>query len=474
MPEIFINGQAIRADSSQTVMQAATAHGIDIPGFCWHPALSIAGNCRICAVQIEGRSWVEIACNMPVSEGLRVLTDSDPVRAYRKELLQLVTLNHPVDCGICDKSGECTLQDYHYKYNGSPSVSRDAKVRSTKFHSLSERIVLDNERCVLCSRCVRFTREISKSNALGIVQRGDTSLVRASEDGAFDSDQYSDNVIDICPVGALLSKPFLYKARVWYLEPTPSVCPGCARGCSVQIWHRKPEWKLNALDPLQNASIARVTPLENPAVNGPWICNKGRDLARIFERPRALQALTKGRPVDLGVAVEAAGKLIREASQAVALVSSWGSNEELEAFSEIHGARFEAFVKADCSPEPGECLGDDLLIRPDKNPNTAAARRLFSRGDDGTVPLAQGTDLVLVWGEGFDFKRVPAGARVVFLNSFAAPEAALADVFIPVSIQTERHGHYTNFEGVVSAFAPCFPKLPSIADAQAIFAAWAP
>ncbi len=199
-------------------MQAATANGIDIPGFCWHPALSIAGNCRVCAVQIEGRSWVEIACNMPVSEGLRVLTDSEPVRAYRKELLQLVTLNHPVDCGICDKSGECTLQDYHYKYNGSPSVSRDAKVRSTKFHPLSERIVLDNERCILCSRCVRFTREISKTNALGIVQRGDTSLVRASEDGAFDDDPYSDNVIDICPVGALLSKPFLYKARVWYLR----------------------------------------------------------------------------------------------------------------------------------------------------------------------------------------------------------------------------------------------------------------
>ena len=182
---------------------------------------------------------MEIACNMPVSEGLRILTDSEPVKAYRKELMQLVTLNHPVDCGICDKAGECTLQDYHYKYNGSPSVSHEPKVRSTKFHPLSERIVLDNERCILCSRCVRFTREISKSNALGITQRGDTSLVRAAEDHPLDDDPYSDNVIDICPVGALLSRPFLYKARVWYLEPTPSVCPGCARGCTIQIWHRK-------------------------------------------------------------------------------------------------------------------------------------------------------------------------------------------------------------------------------------------
>jgi NADH-quinone oxidoreductase subunit G len=236
---------------------------------------------------------------MPVAKGMHVLTDSPRVRARRKQMLELITLNHPVDCGICDKAGECTLQDYHYKYNGAPSISRDPKVRSTKFHALSERIVLDNERCILCSRCVRFTREISKSNALGIVQRGDNSLVRAAEDRPLDADPYSDNIIDLCPVGALLSRPFLYKARVWYLKPTPSVCPGCARGCTVQIWHRKPEWKLNTLDPHQNVRIERVTPLDNPKVNGPWICNKGGISAKIFQRPRAMQAMRKGRPFDL-------------------------------------------------------------------------------------------------------------------------------------------------------------------------------
>ena len=108
-------------------MQAALANGFYIPYFCWHPELSVAGNCRICCVQVEGRSWVEIACNMPVTEGLRVLTDSEPVKEYRKSIMQLMTLNHPVDCGICDKAGECTLQDYHYAYNGAPSISRDAE-----------------------------------------------------------------------------------------------------------------------------------------------------------------------------------------------------------------------------------------------------------------------------------------------------------------------------------------------------------
>ena len=473
MPEIFINGQSIQAERDQTVMQAARAHGIPIPYLCWHPALSIAGNCRICAVQVEGRSWVEIACNMPVSEGLKILTDSEPVRAYRKELMQLVTLNHPVDCGICDKAGECTLQDYHYQYNGSPSVSREPKVRSTKFHQLSERIVLDNERCILCSRCVRFTREISKSNALGITQRGDTSLVRAAEDHPLDGDPYSDNVIDICPVGALLSRPFLYKARVWYLEPTPSVCPGCARGCSIQIWHRKAEWKLNALDPRRNVSIERVTPLENPAVNGPWICNKGRDLAKIFERPRAEQALRNGRPVDLPVAIDTARRLIREARHPVAIVSSWGSNEELAAFKSALGSRFTAFVKEDWVPQPGERLDDDLLIRADKNPNTAAARALFPPLEGAASVFDDATDLVLIWGEGFDFDRVPARARTIVLDAYALPENERADVFIPVSIQTERRGHYTNFQGVVSAFEPCFPRKASIADAETLFAAMA-
>jgi NADH-quinone oxidoreductase subunit G len=470
MPEIFINGQPIQAKADQTVLQAALANGFFIPYFCWHPSLSIAGNCRVCVVQVEGRSWVEIACNMPVTEGLKVLTDSELVREHRKATLQFITLNHPVDCGICDKAGECTLQDYHFEYNGERSISRDAKVKSTKFVNLSQRIVLDNERCILCSRCVRFTREISKSNALGIKDRGDTSLVRAAEDTSFDDDPYSDNVIDICPVGALLSRSFLYKARVWYLKPTPSICPGCARGCTVNIWHRRPEWRLNALDPKQNASIARVTPLENPAVNGPWICNKGRDLAQIFERTRALQPMRKGRPVELGEAADAARRLIDAAKHPVALVSNWGSNEELAAFAKALGDRFRTFVKRDCAPAPGERLDDHLLIRADKNPNTAGARALFGKDP---IRFDDEPDLVLVWGEGCNFAELPRGAKVIFLNAWLAPENGHADVFFPISVQTERAGHYTNFEGVVSAFEACFPKPLSVADAEVLFVALA-
>jgi len=478
MIDFFINGQPVQAEDNQTVMEAARTNGYYIPYFCWHPQLSVPGNCRICAVEVEGEGggggWLDIACNMPVTKGMRVLTDSEKVRTRRKETLQFITLNHPVDCGICDKAGECTLQDYHFEYNGSPSVSRDAKVHATKHFALSERIVLDNERCIMCTRCVRFTREISKTNALGIQNRGDHSLIRPVEDGAFETDAYSDNVIDICPVGALLSRPFLHKARVWYLEATPSVCPGCERGCSVNLWHRKAAWKLKALDPKQNARIDRVTPLENPAVNGPWICNKGRDLAQLFERARAEQAMLKGRPVELQAAIDSARALIAGARRPVALVSSWASNEELATFQQALGPRFACYVKTDWTPVPGEPVEDDLLIRADKNPNRMAACALFpALPADARSAFPPDTDLVLVWGEGFSFAQLPPGARIIYLNSYLQPENGHADVFLPISVQTERSGHYTNFQGVVSGFEACFAKKPGVADAAVLFGALA-
>jgi NADH-quinone oxidoreductase subunit G len=469
MPRLSIDGREIEAQAGQSVMQAAKAAGIFIPYFCWHPQLSVPGNCRICVVGVEdkGGEWLDIACNMPVAEGMVVFTNSEKVRERRKATLQFITLNHPVDCGICDKAGECTLQDYHFEYNGEPSVSRDAKLHATKHYALSSRIVLDNERCIQCTRCVRFTAEISKSHGLGMQNRGDHSLVRAAEDGCFEQDAYSDNVVDLCPVGALLSRQFLHKARVWYLEPTPSVCPGCERGCTVNLWHRRHEWRLRHLDAHQNASIDRVTPLENPAVNGPWICNKGRDLAKVFGRARAEGALLKGRPVALEAALAEARRLIAGAKKPVAFVSSWGSNEELAAFKAALGARFTTFVKPDQFPEPGEVLEDKVLIRADKNPNAAGARALF-----GSAPIAfpPETDLVLVWGEGFDFGRLPAGAKVVYLNAWLQPENGHADVFLATSVQTERDGHYTNFAGVVSAFRKCFPKAKGAADAERLFA----
>ena len=474
MIEFFINGIPLQAENGQTVMQAAVAAGITIPSFCWHPQLSVPGNCRICMVEVEaeGGAWFDISCNMPVTKGMRVLTESEKVKELRKDTMQFITLNHPVDCGICNKSGECMLQDHHFAYNGMPSLSRDPKTHATKFYPLSERIMLDNERCIMCSLCVRFTAEISKSHALGVQNRGDHSLIRPAADVNFDDDAYSDNVIDICPVGALLSRELLDHARVWYLKATPSVCPGCERGCSINIWHRKSEWKLLALDGRLNTRIDRITPLDNPFVNGPWVCNKARDLSRIFERERAELSLVNGAVVTLSTAISAAADLIASAKRPVALVSSWGSNEELAAFHAALAPSFTSYVKADWLPQPGERIEDDVLIKPDKNPNRAAACAMFpALPDDPTLAIPSDTDVVFVWGEGAPFSAIPSTARVVLLTSYQLPENARADVLIPISVQTERNGHYTNFQGVVTGFERCFPKAKSVADAQELFEA---
>ena len=180
--------------------------------------------------------------------------------------------------------------------------------------------------------------------------------------------------------------------------------------------------------------------------------------------------MLKGKPAELASAIEAGRRLIDAAKHPLALVSSWGSDEELAALKHSLGARFAALVKRDWQPQPGERLDDDLLVRADKNPNSASANALFQQVDDPAQPLPADTDLLLVWGEGFDFKRIPRGAKVVFLNAYLQPENGHADVFIPISVQTERRGHYTNFEGVVSAFEPCFAKKPSVVDAEQLFA----
>jgi NADH-quinone oxidoreductase subunit G len=233
----------------------------------------------------------------------------------------------------------------------------------------------------------------------------------------------------------------------------------------VNLWRRKAEWRLKTLDARQNERILRVTPLENPAVNDYWICNWGRDMAKRLERPRADQALLKGRAVSLEEAIESARALVQAAQRPVALVSSAGSNEELEAFAASLGQTFDTFVKTDRVAEDGEVIEDELLIRADKNPNTRAAQALF-----GTRPVAfpADTDLVLVWGEGCEFGELPRGAKILFLGSWLRPENGSADVFIPLSIQTERRGHYTNFAGVVSAFEPIRERPEGVVDAETL------
>jgi ferredoxin len=276
--KLIIDQQEIEANEGETVLQAAKRNGIEIPHFCYHDKLSVAGSCRICLVKVNGMPKLQPSCNLLVAPKMNIETKVDDVTRARQNVMQFILLNHPVDCGICDKAGECTLQDNQRAYGLPESRSIDPKLHKRKLVELSPRISLDNERCILCSRCVRFTREISGSNALGIVERGTHSYVDRLADVPFD-DPYSDNVIGICPTGALLSSDFLYKSRVWFLEPVQSsACTGCARACSVQVWRRMKLREPRLPGGEKKNEAYRITALDNPAINGPWLCNKGFDL----------------------------------------------------------------------------------------------------------------------------------------------------------------------------------------------------
>jgi NADH-quinone oxidoreductase subunit G len=472
--EIKINNRSIEAREGERLIDAALRHGIEIPHFCYHPHLPVSGNCRMCLVKVENVPKLMPACNMHVAANLKVDTTGPEVARARQMILQFLMLNHPVDCGICDKAGECRLQDYEFEYGVSRSRSLEPKHRKRKLYPLSERIQLDNERCILCSRCVRFTREVSKSNMLGIVERGGHAMVdRATEHGV--EDPYSDNVIGLCPTGALLSNDFLYKSRSWYLEPVRSVCTGCARGCSVNIWRRKKEWQLRLSGEERNREAYRVTALPNPDINGPWICNKGFDLHKVLLRERESNARLGGVPASVDQAVERARTLLAEAKSPAAMVSTQASNEELDAFAVLAkalGTRLRIYVREDCHAAPGEVVEDKMLIKADTNPNSFGVRERFG-STHLDAAAASNHDLILIWGEWHEAVDLGA-ATVIHLTAFAAAGPPMPAVLIPLSIHFERSGTFCNFEGKHNRFVPVFEKPQFAQHATELFARLAP
>lgn len=258
-----INGKKIEVSPGTTVFNAAVAAGIFIPHYCYHPDLSIAGVCRMCMVEIEKVPRPQISCNTIATEGMVVKTDTDKIKESVKSVLELHLINHPLDCPICDKAGECGLQNFYSQYGLYNSRMDFEKVHKPKVQDIGT-IVLDAERCILCTRCVRFTAEVTKTNELGIFQRGDRSTLKVYDDGHLRND-YTGNLADICPVGALTAKDFRFQQRVWFLEKTSSVCGMCAHGCNTEV----------SVNPKKN-QLYRVEPRRNPEVNKSWICDDGR------------------------------------------------------------------------------------------------------------------------------------------------------------------------------------------------------
>ncbi|MGD8305396.1 MAG: 2Fe-2S iron-sulfur cluster-binding protein [Ignavibacteria bacterium] len=262
MPKLIVDEQEFEFKSGQTIIEVARENGIDIPHFCWHPELSVSGNCRVCLVEVEKMPKLMIACSTLASEGMVVHTQSEKTLAARNAVMEFILVNHPLDCPICDEAGECKLQDYAYQHGEGESRFTEEKNHKLKHVEIGPRVMFDGERCISCSRCIRFCDEIAKDPELTFVQRGDKVTITTFPGEQLDN-PYSMNTIDICPVGALTSKDFRFAARVWDMSATKSICPGCSRGCNIDVWVR-------------NNEILRLTPRFNEEVNNYWMCDYGR------------------------------------------------------------------------------------------------------------------------------------------------------------------------------------------------------
>ncbi len=471
MPRITVDGNEIEVEEGRTLLQALDdagllMNGVDVPHYCWHPKLSIDGSCRLCQVEIEGVPKLQIACNTPVSDGMIVHTQNDRVKNAREGVMELLLVNHPLDCPICDQAGECKLQDYAYEYGVDASRSREPRRALKKNVDLGPTIVFDQERCILCRRCVRFCREVPETGELVVQGRGDHSVIETFPDVPLDND-YSMNVADICPVGALTTKDFRFKIRVWFLEDVPGVCTGCSKGCNIHLG-------------VANNKVYRYVPRRNDAVNETWMCDEGRmsykrlGSADRLERPLVRGELGIPEASDFDDAVAAAAERIarlrdsKGAGVIAGVASPHATNEDLFVFRRFLDA-LGAGVSAVAVPTG---RADELLIQAEKAANASGARalgfddakslcdRIQSGGVDGLIVM--GSDLL---GEGYlgDASALGNIDTVIGLDTHASDLQRTADVLFATRVAAEKWGTLTNHAGHVQRVQPA---IEPIADAR--------
>jgi len=465
MPKLTIDGKEVEVAPGTNLIEAARQVGSEVPHYCYHPGLSIAGQCRLCMVDIEKNPRPQIGCNTQAADGMVVHTRTERVLETRKSIMEFHLVNHPLDCPVCDQAGECWLQIYYMRHGLYDPRMVDEKVHKPKAVPLGPHVILDAERCILCSRCVRFCDEVTGTGELGIFNRGDHSEIGLFPGKTLEN-KYSGNVIDICPVGALTDREFRFQVRVWYLDTARSVCNGCARGCNVEVHHSRRRLHHN-----QGRRIARIKPRHNPDVNRWWICDEGRYGFRwIDDDSRLLTPVRRagGQDVQLGwdeAVADLAGALRRYRPEEIGILASpQMSNEDLFALQRIAG---QLGIRAVDHRVPPRVAGEDdeLLIRADKNPNRRGAELIgLTQGETAAIlDGARQRRIKLLWifqhdllDSGLPVADVTAALAgpemVVFQGPSANGTSAGAHLVLPSAAYVEREGTFTNFQGRVQRF----------------------
>lgn len=449
---LTIDGTEVTVAKGTNVLEAAKTIGTDISAFCYHPGLSIAACCRQCLVSIEGQGKLQPSCQMRAGDGMVVHTADERSSTARRQQLEFTLLNHPIDCPICDKAGECTLQKLYFEHDNRPSRVDVPKVHKPKVVDLGPEIVLDAERCILCTRCIRVCDEVAGVHQLEMAYRGDHETLGTAPGAQLDN-PYSLNTVDVCPVGALTAKDFRFTMRAWELMMTPSVCPGCATGCNMEIHHK-------------NDRAWRLYPRHNPDVNKYWMCDEGRETYHDLREDRIATPLVGGLPSSWENALRyAADKLLpvlEDFSTSFGVVfSATNSNEDNYALAKLARDvwQLDRFYVSGEAPEPERA--DDILRDADVNPNTFGVNAI-ARDPASLEVLDQNLQdgelkALLVLGHELDLSdegmaRLGELDALVTITWQETDVVAAADVAFPCTAWAEEHGTITNRQGMVQRY----------------------
>ena len=443
MVNLTIEGRPVSVVEGTTILEAAKTAGILIPHYCYHPGLPIAGVCRMCLVEVEKAPKLAPSCATTVAEGQVVRVHSEKSLDARKGVLEMLLINHPLDCPICDQSGECELQDYTYQEGREDSRYREPK-RFNPAEDFGGDVIYVPIRCILCTRCVRFMEDVAHDPALNVSERGDRALIGKFE-GKDLTHPWAANVVDLCPVGALLSKDFLNKARAWELDRTASICPNCTQGCNVIMETRENQ-------------LVRMRPRPNENVNAFFMCDWGRLNYRwMNEKNRVEHPMVRARnglaASSWEAAISAAARALN-GKKAFVAASPMLSNESLFLLTELMqgGSGVFRVTEGDEAPLPGV---EDLALRRERAANVYGAEKLgFKKTKDLLGGLGQG-DVLVVAGEdlaGIDAAAVARAGDVIVIGSVLPEAAGKASVVLPIANYSEEEGTVTNLRGRVQRF----------------------
>ncbi|HEX4381829.1 MAG TPA: 2Fe-2S iron-sulfur cluster-binding protein [Myxococcales bacterium] len=437
MVKVLVDGVEVEADSRDNLIEAARRVGVAIPYFCYHPRLSIAGQCRMCLVETsDAPGRLVPGCQVRVKEGLKIVTTTPAVKDNQRGSMEFHLINHPVDCAICDQSGECKLQDYYMEYDHQPSRIRTYKLNKPKREEFGPMVVYDAERCIMCTRCVRFMDEIAQEPQLAVVQRGSHSLISTFPGQPLDS-AYSGNTVDICPVGALLNRDFRFQSRVWFVNKSPAICTGCSNGCNVYAESRGDQ-------------LYRLLPRRNEEVNQVWMCDEGRLTYHATNEKRVEWARSGEDAVGPRIAIERAVELLKPVAGqgGIAIsISAQCTNEEATA-ALLLGARLKA-SKYVLSGKPAGG-SDEFLIRADKNPNTNGVKLAAAAfGVKLEEPSAlQGVKAVIAFRtDGLTAQFVQTAEILIVIAQNEDEVTARAQIALPIKSVYEQEGTLINYYG---------------------------